>query len=273
MKKSDGRSEFDRIRPLWIKCQSCGHAACEGDFQKNLMVCEKCGFQHKMSARQRVAMLADRDSFRETNANLRSGDPLEFGSEYTAKLEADMVKTSLSDAVLTGYAAMGGHDVMLGVMDFFFRGGSMGAVVGEKITALFEEAVEKRIPAVVVSSSGGARMQEGVVALMQMAKTSAVISRMNRAGIPYISVLADPTTGGVSASFASLGDIILAEAGAIIGFSGARVIEQTIRQKLPPGFQSAEFYLDHGFVDRVVRRSEMRDTLIGILGFFNGGAL
>jgi acetyl-CoA carboxylase carboxyl transferase subunit beta len=250
---------------LWVKCSGCGTAVYRKNFQENLKVCEKCGQHHKLTARERVDQLCDPGSFEEWDGDIISCDPLEFGPEYQNKLVQDRAKTKLSDAVLTGTGTMDRLRVALGVMDFHFRGGSMGSVVGEKITAMMERALERRLPVVMVTSSGGARMQEGMLSLMQMARTSAAVRRLNQAGVPYLVILTDPTTAGVAASFASLGDVIFAEPGAIIGFSGARVIEQTIRQKLPPGFQTAEFYEKHGFIDRVVKRSDLKAATAQIL--------
>jgi acetyl-CoA carboxylase carboxyl transferase subunit beta len=252
---------------LWVKCSRCGTAVFRKVFEEQLRVCDKCGHHHKLGARERVAMLADADSFVEWNQGVRSADPLQFGPDYMKKLAGDREKTGLDDAALTGRASVAGQPIALGVMDFGFRGGSMGSVVGEKITALMEQGVEERLPVVVVTSSGGARMQEGIYSLMQMAKTSAARVRLQTARLPYLVVLTDPTTAGVAASFAALGDVILAEPNAIIGFSGARVIEQTIRQKLPEGFQTSEFYLKHGFIDRVVPRKEMKSSIARLLGF------
>lgn len=250
---------------LWVKCLGCGTAVYRKNFQENLKVCEKCGHHHKVTARERIEQLCDPGSFEEWDADVVSGDPLEFGPEYQNKLQQDRQKTRLSDAVLTGSATIDRMRIAVGVMDFHFRGGSMGSAVGEKVTAMMERALERRIPTVMITASGGARMQEGMLSLMQMARTSAAVRRLNKASLPYIVILTDPTTAGVAASFASLGDVILAEPGAIVGFSGARVIEQTIRQKLPPGFQTAEFYEKHGFVDRVVKRGDLKATTSQIL--------
>lgn len=252
---------------LWVKCSRCGTATFRKVFEDHLKVCDKCGHHHKLGAWERVEMLADNNAFVEWNAGVIPADPLQFGGEYRKKLDDDRAKTRLNDAVLTGRAAIGGFDTALAVMDFGFRGGSMGSVVGEKITALMERAMDERLPVVVVTSSGGARMQEGIYSLMQMAKTSAARVRLQDARLPYLVVLTDPTTAGVAASFAALGDVILAEPNAIIGFSGARVIEQTIRQKLPDGFQTSEFYLKHGFIDRVVPRKDLKNSLARLLGF------
>lgn len=250
----------------WTKCLSCAAVLRKKTLEETIGVCPECGHHHKITAWQRLELLSDSGSFKEWDRNLLSQDPLGFGQEYLDKLAKDRAKTSLTDAVLTGRCTLDGRPMAIGIMDFRFRGGSMGSVVGERISRLLERAVERRLPSVVVTSSGGARMQEGMLSLMQMARTSAAVRRVNEEGLPYITILTDPTTAGVAASFASLGDVVLAEPKAIIGFSGARVIEQTIRQKLPPGFQTSEFYLEKGFIDRVVPRSEMRQTLSTVLG-------
>ena len=257
----------------WTKCVSCGAVLRKKALEDTYGVCPECGHHHKVTAWQRLEMLSDQGTFEQWDQNLLSQDPLGFGQEYMDKLGKDRTKTKLSDAILTGRCKLDGRDMAIGIMDFRFRGGSMGSVVGEKINRLLERAIEKRLPSVVVTSSGGARMQEGMLSLMQMARTSAAVRKVNEAGLPYITILTDPTTAGVAASFASLGDVVLAEPKAIIGFSGARVIEQTIRQKLPEGFQTSEFYLEKGFIDRVVPRPEMRKTLSSILDMLCGGHL
>ncbi|MFA7481149.1 MAG: acetyl-CoA carboxylase, carboxyltransferase subunit beta [Vulcanimicrobiota bacterium] len=249
----------------WTKCQSCAAVLRKKTLEETTGVCPECGHHHKITAWQRLEMLSDQNSFKEWDRNLVSQDPLGFGQEYMEKLARDRSRTKLTDAILTGRCTLDGRPLAIGIMDFRFRGGSMGSVVGERISRLLERAVERRLPSVVVTSSGGARMQEGMLSLMQMARTSAAVRLVNEAGLPYITILTDPTTAGVAASFASLGDVVLAEPQAIIGFSGARVIEQTIRQKLPPGFQTSEFYLKKGFIDRVVHRAEMRSTVSNIL--------
>ncbi|MGE0488291.1 MAG: acetyl-CoA carboxylase, carboxyltransferase subunit beta [Vulcanimicrobiota bacterium] len=253
---------------LWMKCRECSAVLYRKNFVENLKVCEQCGHHEKMTARERLASLADPDSFQEWDKGLLAEDPLEFGEEYRAKLVADREKTGLDDAILTGKITLDGMPIALGIMDFHFRGGSMGSVVGEKICRLLERAAQEQMPAVVVTCSGGARMQEGMLSLMQMARTSAAVRRLAAANQPYFVILTDPTTAGVAASFASLGDVIMAEPKAIIGFSGARVIEQTIRQKLPPGFQTSEFYQKHGFIDSVVPRPELRQALIRLVAYF-----
>jgi acetyl-CoA carboxylase carboxyl transferase subunit beta len=255
----------------WTKCASCATVLRKKNLDDNHGVCPECGHHHKITAFQRLEMLSDAGSFEEWDRRLVSEDPLEFGQDYLDKLASDRVKTGLTDAILTGRCTLDGRPLSIGIMDFRFRGGSMGSVVGEKISRQLERAVQERLPAVVVTSSGGARMQEGMLSLMQMARTSAAVRLINEAGLPYITILTDPTTAGVAASFASLGDVILAEPKAIIGFSGARVIEQTIRQKLPEGFQTSEFYLAKGFIDRVVHRNELRATLSLVLSLLCGG--
>ncbi len=248
---------------LWGKCPQCGEIIQTRQLQDNFSVCGECDHHLRISALDRVALLTDENSFIPYGEDFRSNDPLQFDDSkpYRDRLAQAMKSHKLNDAFLSGKGALNGLPFHLGVFEFKFMGGSMGSVVGEKITMTLERALEDRVPAVVVSASGGARMQEGILSLMQMAKTSAVIQRMREEGIPYISILTDPTTGGVAASFASLGDVILAEPKALIGFAGPRVIEQTIRQKLPEGFQRSEFLLKHGFVDRIVHRREMRSEL------------
>lgn len=248
---------------LWGKCPQCGEIIQTRQLQENLSVCSECGHHLRVSAAERVAQLTDADSFVPYGGDFKSNDPLEFDDQkpYKGRLEQAIRNHKLNDAFLCGKATLEGVPFHIGVFEFKFMGGSMGVAVGEKITLTLEKALEERVPAVVISASGGARMQEGILSLMQMAKTSAVIQKMRDAGIPYISILTDPTTGGVAASFAMLGDVILAEPGALIGFAGPRVIEQTIRQKLPEGFQRSEFLLKHGFVDRIVSRKELRSEL------------
>ncbi|MFL5815163.1 MAG: acetyl-CoA carboxylase, carboxyltransferase subunit beta [Bdellovibrionia bacterium] len=248
---------------LWVKCTQCGEILQSKTLKDNLSVCTECSLHFRLTAAERIAMLTDEGSFDEYAEDLVSNDPLEFDDTkpYKARLRSAAGTTGLRDAFVAGKAKLGGLPYHLGTFEFKFMGGSMGVVVGEKITRLYENALKDRLPAVVVSSSGGARMQEGILSLMQMAKTTAVLAQMREQGIPYISILTDPTTGGVAASFAMLGDIIIAEPGALIGFAGPRVIEQTIRQKLPPGFQRSEFLLKHGFVDRVVHRKDLAHEL------------
>lgn len=253
---------------LWIKCTKCGEILQTKILKEQLMVCPECQFHFRMTAYERISFLTDDNSFEEYEGDLVSNDPLDFDDlkPYKDRLRGAAKNTNLKDAFVAGRGKLGGVPYHLGVFEFKFMGGSMGVVVGEKVTRVFEEALKDKLPAVIISSSGGARMQEGILSLMQMAKTTALVHQLKQLGIPYISLLTDPTTGGVAASFAMLGDIILAEPGALIGFAGPRVIEQTIRQKLPDGFQRSEFLLKHGFVDRIVERkdlaSELKDWLL-----------
>ncbi len=266
--RSDETQRAELPSDLWIKCSDCGNAMYRKVFLDNLKVCDKCGFHHKLTAHERLELLADPGSFEEWDKGLFSGNPLGIEGEYLEKLVSDRKKTGLEDAVLSGKIELTGIPVGIAIMDFHFRGGSMGSVVGEKITRMLERSGDLRFPALVVTSSGGARMQEGMLSLMQMVRTSAAVRRLNDLSVPYFCLLTDPTTAGVAASFAALGDVIVAEPRAIIGFSGARVIEQTIRQKLPPGFQTSEFYQKHGFIDMVVPRSELRATMARLIGMF-----
>lgn len=248
---------------LWVKCSQCGEILQSKILKDNLQVCPECSSHFRMSAADRISMLSDEGSFEEYAEDLASTDPLEFDDTkpYKSRLRSAASNTGIRDAFVVGKCKLQGLPYHLGVFEFKFMGGSMGVVVGEKVTRLFESALKDRLPAVIVSASGGARMQEGILSLMQMAKTSGVLAQMRAQGIPYISVLTDPTTGGVAASFAMLGDIILAEPKALIGFAGPRVIEQTIRQSLPEGFQRSEFLLKHGFLDRIVSRKDLANEL------------
>ncbi len=252
---------------LWVKCDNCKEIIYRKEVEKNLKVCPKCDYHFRISASERLQHFVDEGSFLEVEDGLSPRDFLNF-KDYKDKLKSSRKKTGLKDAVISGDAKVGGRTVSLVVMDFNFMGGSMGSVVGEKIVRAVERAIEKKVPFIAVASSGGARMQEGIVSLMQMAKTSAAIAKLGEAGLPYISVLTDPTFGGVTASFAMLGDIIIAEPKSLIGFAGPRVIEQTIKQQLPPGFQRAEFLLEHGMIDMIVSRRDMRAALGRILDFF-----
>jgi len=257
---------------LWVKCSDCGEIVYTKELEKNLKVCLKCQFHFRLGARERIALVVDEGSFEELAGHLRSANPLEFDT-YPDKLDEAREATGLAEAIVTGEGTINGHPVVIGAMDSRFVMGSMGSVVGEKVTRAFERGLEKKLPVIIFSASGGARMQEGILALMQMAKTSSAIARFNQAGLLYISFFTDPTTGGVTASFASLGDIILAEPGTLIGFTGPRVIEQTIKQKLPQGFQRAEFMLEHGFVDAIVPRHEIKSTLTTILDLHGKGVV
>ena len=249
---------------LWMKCGNCGEAVYTEDVEKNDHVCPKCGYNFRLDAWQRIDMVLDENSFEEWNNDLVTSNPLNFPG-YMDKLNAVKAKTKLNEAVVTGVGTIHGQRTAIGVCDSRFLMGSMGEIVGEKITRLVETATKEELPLVIFACSGGARMQEGIVSLMQMAKTSQAIKRHNDKGLLYISVLTDPTTGGVTASFAMLGDIILAEPGALIGLAGPRVIEQTIGQKLPEGFQRSEFLLEKGLIDGIVKRRELRDTLSEII--------
>ncbi|MBU7008353.1 acetyl-CoA carboxylase, carboxyltransferase subunit beta [Phosphitispora fastidiosa] len=249
---------------LWQKCPNCNEILYAKELEKGLKTCRKCGGYFRVGARERIKITVDEGSFVETDAGLLSTNPLGF-EDYPAKVAAAVEVTRLNEAVVTGEAVVGGKPVVIGVMDNNFIMGSMGSVVGEKVTRAVERAMEKNIPLIMFTASGGARMQEGVISLMQMAKTCGALARLHEAGLLYITVLTDPTTGGVLASFASMGDIIIAEPGSLIAFTGPRVIEQTMKIKLPEGFQTAEFMLDHGLVDMVVPRAELRNTLIKIL--------
>jgi acetyl-CoA carboxylase carboxyl transferase subunit beta len=257
-----------RTEGLWIKCDSCGQAIFKADLEANLMVCPKCGFHFKMDARTRVAMLLE-PGFELVDLELKSTDPLEFTDlkPYKSRLKKAQKDTGLNDAIINALGMLGEHRVVLSVMEYSFIGGSMGAVVGETIARAVDRAREARQPLIIVAASGGARMMEGIVSLMQLAKISAALARLDEARVPFISVLTDPTTGGVTASFAMLGDLNVGEPGALIGFAGPRVIEQTIRQKLPEGFQRSEFLLQHGFLDAVVGRKELKSYLSRALDF------
>jgi len=262
-----------RTEGLWLKCESCSQIIWKKGLDENFQVCPKCGFHTRIDARARLAMLFDDGVYKEFDADLTSTDPLHFEdakSSYAAKLAAARKATSLSDALISAGGKLEGRWVNICAMEYRFSGGSMGAVVGEKITRAVERSIDDRSPLVIVSASGGARMQEGAVSLMQMAKISAALMRLDEARLPFISVLTDPTTGGVSASFAMLGDLNIAEPGALIAFAGPRVIEQTIRQKLPPGFQRSEFLLEHGFLDAVVKRAELKPYIAQALNFSCG---
>ncbi|MBX7138595.1 MAG: acetyl-CoA carboxylase, carboxyltransferase subunit beta [Oligoflexia bacterium] len=259
---------------IWSKCPGCGAILYTKELRRSLGVCTKCNYHFRLNAAQRIPLLVDRHSFVEMDNNLRSTDPLNFkdSKRYRERLKKAEKTTGSTEAVITGRARVLNIPVSIGVFDFSFMGGSMGSVVGEKLTRMIEAAIQEKHPVLIVSSSGGARMQEGIFSLMQMAKVSAALAHLGQAHLPYISILTDPTTGGVAASLAMLGDIILAEPKALIGFAGPRVIEQTIRQKLPEGFQRSEFLLEHGMVDLIVQRSEMRETIAMILRNFGMGA-
>jgi acetyl-CoA carboxylase carboxyl transferase subunit beta len=255
-----------RTEGLWVKCESCGTIVFRKDLEANLLVCPKCGFHFKMNSRQRLEMLLD-GRYTEHDAGMTSTDPLQFvdTKPYATRLKEARKKLGMNDAVITAEGQLAGRPVVCCAMEFNFIGGSMGAVVGEKVTRGVELAMDTRQPLIVVSCSGGARMMEGTISLMQLAKVSAALARLDDAKVPYISVLTDPTTGGVTASFAMLGDLNIGEPGALIGFAGPRVIEQTIRQTLPDGFQRSEFLLEHGFLDAVVPRKELKSFIASSL--------
>jgi acetyl-CoA carboxylase carboxyl transferase subunit beta len=259
---------------LWIKCKGCNAAVYRSKIDENGQICPECGYHYPLTADQRIALLTDENSFKEVDANLESVDVLDFAGNgiYPEKLAAAKAKTGLHDAIVCGTATLDERPLALGVMDFRFLGASMGSVVGEKVTRIIELATLKRLPVVIVTASGGARMQEGMMSLMQMAKTSGALAVHQEAGLPYIVIMTHPTTAGVTASFASLGDVILAEPGALVGFAGPRVIKQTTQADLPPGFQTAEFLLKHGFIDRVVPRVDLRHELSLLLEHFSGAS-
>jgi len=258
-----------RTEGLWVKCESCRQIIWKKDLEDNLNVCPKCGKHFRIDARTRLALLLDDGEYETFDGNLSSTDPLKFVDlkPYSSRLEQAQRDTGLLDAVINAQGKLLGRPVIASVMEYAFIGGSMGAVVGEMITRAVERAADSRTPLVIVSASGGARMMEGVVSLMQLAKISAALARLDKVKVPYISVLTDPTTGGVTASFAMLGDLNIAEPGALIGFAGPRVIEQTIRQKLPAGFQRSEFLLEHGMLDAVVPRKELKPYIGRALDF------
>lgn len=255
---------------LWLKCDSCNELVYKKELDRNLGVCAKCGYHFRMKSSLYLKLLLDDGKFEEFNANIMSVDALKFKAQkkYSDQLKEAIKKTGVNEAVITGFGKINGYPVVLGVMDFSFIGGSMGSVVGEKVARATKIAMEKQLPLIIVSASGGARMMEGAMSLMQLAKTAAYLAQLSDRGLPYISILTNPTTGGVSASYAMLGDVILAEPGALIGFAGPRVIKQTIGQDLPEGFQTSEFLLKHGFIDAIVTRKEMKNILTLLLKFF-----
>jgi acetyl-CoA carboxylase carboxyl transferase subunit beta len=269
---TDGGEGERRVRTegLWQKCESCGQIIWRKALDDNFQVCPKCGYHFRVDAVARLKMLFDDGKYEELDARLTSTDPLGFvdAKRYKDRLQAMQEASNMQDALVSGAGTLNGRRVNICALELKFIGGSMGSVMGEKITRAIERSTESRMPLIIVSASGGARMQEGAVSLMQLAKISAALMRLDEAKVPFISVLTDPTTGGVTASFAMLGDLNIAEPGALIGFAGPRVIEQTIRQKLPEGFQRSEFLLEHGFLDAVVTRPEMKEYVSGALRFF-----
>jgi len=263
------REKLEIPADAWDKCEKCGHVDISEKFDRALQVCPVCGYHRRIGARRYISLLTDPGSFVELYGALRSSDALRFEG-YAGRLEASLRKAGNHDAMIAGSARLTGLDISLGVMDFKFMGGSMGSVVGEKVARLIERSLAERAPLILVSASGGARMQEGVLSLMQMAKTSALMARLHDAGVPYISLLTNPTTGGVSASFGMQGDVNIAEPGAVVGFAGPRVIKQTIGQDLPEGFQTAEFLEEHGMLDLVVARSSLRETIASLIRMMTG---
>jgi acetyl-CoA carboxylase carboxyl transferase subunit beta len=263
-----------RTEGLWVKCEGCRQIIWKKDLEENMTVCPKCEKHFRVDARTRLAQLLDDGQYETFDAELSSTDPLKFVDlkPYSRRLRQAQEETGLNDAVINARGKLDGRPVIASVMEYAFIGGSMGAVVGEAITRAVERAAESRTPLIIVSASGGARMMEGVVSLMQLAKISAALARLDQVKVPYISLLTDPTTGGVTASFAMLGDLNIAEPGALIGFAGPRVIEQTIRQKLPPGFQRSEFLLEHGMLDAVVHRKQLKPYIARALDFMTAAA-
>jgi len=260
----------DIPKDLWTKCPKTGEIIYNRVLKENLMVVPSSGYHFPLNARARIAALLDEDSFEEKDRGVQSLDPLKFNAtaKYTEKLKANQAKTNETDAVVDGLGTIGGRPVSIAVMDFRFMGASLGSAAGEKITRAIERGLAEKCPVIIVSASGGARMQEGILSLMQLAKTSAALARLSQAGIPFISILTNPTMAGVMASYASLGDVIIAEPEALIGFAGPRVIKETTQQDLPDGFQTSEFLLEHGLIDMITPRAEMRDRLIHLLKCF-----
>ena len=268
--EKEGKERREELKPsdqLWVKCNSCNEIIYRKVIERNLQVCPKCNYHFQIPARRRIDCVADLGTFIEYDVDLISTDPIEFkdSKRYPTRVKESQEKTGQKDAIICGEASIESQPAMIGIFEFNFMGGSLGSVVGEKITRLIERAIEKKIGVVIFCASGGARMQEGILSLMQMAKTSAALAKLHEARIPYISVLTDPTTGGVSASIAMLGDVIIAEPKAMIGFAGPRVIRDTIRAELPEGFQRAEYLLEHGMVDLIVERKDLRRTLASLL--------
>jgi acetyl-CoA carboxylase carboxyl transferase subunit beta len=273
IEKSEGK-KVKVPEGMWIKCQGCSETVMSKDVEANLQVCPKCGYHYRISARKRLEALLDGGTWQEFDAEITSVDFLEFkdAKSYQDRIDAALSKGGSKDAVICVEGTIENLSVQVSCFDFSFMGGSMGSVVGEKITRSIERGLQKKQPVIIISASGGARMQESILSLMQMAKTSAALAKLKNAGIPFISLLTDPTTGGVTASFAMLGDVNISEPKALIGFAGPRVIEQTIRQKLPEGFQRAEYLLDHGMIDAIIPRTEMRQKLSSILKMLHRSA-
>jgi acetyl-CoA carboxylase carboxyl transferase subunit beta len=255
---------------LWVKCESCGEIVFSRELEKRLLVCPKCNFHFPLPGEKYISIIADEGTWVEFDHDLKSMDPLGFRDQmkYSDRLVASMKKTGKNEAITSGTCTVGGWPVILDIMEFSFMGGSVGSVVGEKIARAVNRAIKERRGFIIISRSGGMRMQEGMISLMQMAKTSVKLVELSDAGLPYISIITNPTTGGTTASYSMLGDVNIAEPGALIGFAGPRVIKQTIGQDLPPGFQRSEFLMDKGFIDRIVPRSDIQSTLVTLLGFF-----
>ena len=251
----------------WLKCEKCGEMLHKSELEDSLWTCKKCNFHFRIGSKEYIQILIDKKTFKETDKNLKSNDPLKFvdTKSYKSRLAEVQKKTGLVDAIRTGTGEINGHGVVLGCMDFQFIGGSMGSVVGEKVARAVDRAVKMKLPLILISQSGGARMMEAAISLMQLAKTSARLTKLHKAGLPYISILADPTTGGVTASFAMLGDFNIAEPGALIGFAGPCVIQQAVGKDLPEGFQRSEFLMDKGFVDLIVDRKELKGKISQLL--------
>jgi len=256
---------------IWIKCDSCGEIIYRNELEKNLWVCSKCEHHFRIKSKDYLNLILDDRKLEEYDMNLAASDPLEFkdSKRYPDRIKGSQKKTDLKDAIVAGIGRIDGREVSFGVMDFGFIGGSMGSVVGEKVARAIERSLERRVPLLIISCSGGARMQEGILSLMQMAKTSALLAKLYDQNLPYISVLTNPTTAGVMASYASLGDVIIAEPKALLGFAGPRVIQQTIKQDLPPGFQSSEFFLEHGFLDIISHRKDLKKNISLVLEYLS----
>jgi acetyl-CoA carboxylase carboxyl transferase subunit beta len=272
-RKKEGLKPVDKKEMpdgLWVKCENCNEIIYKKELEKKLLVCPNCDYHFRLLSHEYIEILADKGSFQEFNQHIRSSDPLKFkdSKKYSERYQAAIEKTGLNEAIITGLAKIETIDIILCVMDFSFIGGSMGSVVGEKVSRAVDIALQKKFPLIIISASGGARMHEGVLSLMQMAKTSAKLSLLSADNIPYISLLTNPTTGGTTASYAMLGDVHIAEPGALIGFAGPRVIKQTIGQDLPDGFQRSEFLLEHGFIDVIIHRHELKSRIASILRFF-----
>jgi acetyl-CoA carboxylase carboxyl transferase subunit beta len=268
--QNNKKSNIDIPIGKWIKCESCKEILYSESVRENLSICPNCGHYFRMHIGKRLKLIIDEGTYKRFDLNIETTNPLDL-EDYPKKLKILREKTGLEEAVACGIGKINGEKIVICIMDSGFLMGSMGAVVGEKITYAIEQAIKLKLPLIIFTVSGGARMQEGIVSLMQMAKTTSALTKLDEAGLLYISVLTDPTYGGVTASFASLGDIILAEPGAMIGFAGQRVIEQTIGEKLPEGFQTAEFLLEHGFIDKIVERKDLKDTIYNLIQFHKGG--